>query len=169
MNSFIKACEVSDSFDATAACSSSAAACSAMPQPLSLRVSRSMCFGRGEGSAAAGAWDEGRPIMLKQLGDSYFRRAAAGRGGRHPLRCAMPIFLVDDLSAVLVIFCGDPQQCAGALELLAQRPARQHRHDAWSTAISVAAARALEELSQDAYLPRGSGLPAWRGSAAPRC
>ena len=48
-------------------------------------VSRRMCFGRGEGLPGQ-AWDQGRPIMLKQLDGSYFRRSPRRRGRRADLR-----------------------------------------------------------------------------------
>ena len=48
-------------------------------------ISRQMCFGRGEGLPGR-AWDEGRPVLLKDLQGGYFQRAAAAR--RAGLACA---------------------------------------------------------------------------------
>ena len=41
-------------------------------------ISRQMCFGRGEGLPGQ-AWDEGRPILLKQFEGSNYRRTAAAK------------------------------------------------------------------------------------------
>ena len=79
-------------------------------------ISRSMCFGRCEGLPGR-AWDEGRPIVLKNLEGSYFLRAIAARAAGLTCAIAIPVFLCDVLSAVVVFFCGDPEAHAGAIEL----------------------------------------------------
>ncbi len=103
MNSFIKACEVwvpdttGGVLELAGGLFGSATAFAA--------VSRTLCFGRGEGLPGR-CWDEGRPIVLKQLADSYFRRAAAARDAGIHCAVAVPVFLREELRAVLVLFCG---------------------------------------------------------------
>lgn len=84
-------------------------------------ISRSLCFGRGEGLPGQ-VWDSGRPIVLKELDGNYFRRADAARAEGLTCGIAMPIFTGNKLSAVVVIFCGDDEAHAGAIELWANDP-----------------------------------------------
>jgi len=79
-------------------------------------LSRSMSFARGEGLPHR-TWDEGRPIVLKDLVSSYFLRGVAARAAGLTCAIAMPLFRRDVLSAVLVFFCGDPGTGAGEIEL----------------------------------------------------
>jgi len=129
-------------------------------------ISRSMSFGRGEGLPGR-AWDEGQPILLRQFEDSNFPRTDAARAAGFTCAIALPLFMRDALSAVLVFFCGhDPAQ-ASALELW--------HHDARITTDMTLVdgaygpnAQPFESISHETYLPRGVGLPglAWqRGEA----
>ncbi len=120
-------------------------------------VSRRMCFGRGEGLPGQ-AWDQGRPLMLTDLGHEMFRRkqAAAAEG----LSCglALPVFAGEALRAVVLIFCGDDEAHVGAMELW--------RHDAErSLDLKLDAgyyggtAEVFEFLSRHIGFRRGTGLP----------
>lgn len=129
-------------------------------------VSRAMCFGRGEGLPGR-AWEEGHPIVLKQLEGSYFRRGAAAREAGLTCAIAVPIFAEEALRAVVVFFCADDAEQAGAIELWHNDP----RITSDLTLVEGYyghGAEALETLSRDAYLPRGAGLPglAWQQGAA---
>jgi len=130
-------------------------------------ISREMCFGRGEGLPGR-AWDEGRPVLLRQFEGSNFRRVSAARDAGLACAIALPLFVRDCLGSVLVIFCGADSDAASGLELW--------QHDARITsdmrlvdgAFFGAHAQAFEAASRDTYLPRGVGLPglAWqRGEA----
>lgn len=132
-------------------------------------ISREMCFGRGEGLPGR-AWDEGRPVLLPRFEGSNFRRVAAAHDAGLACAVALPLFVHDSLSSVLVIFCGPnaAADAASGLELW--------HHDARITsdmrlvdgAFFGANAHAFESASRDTYLPRGVGLPgaAWqRGEA----
>ncbi|WP_374591643.1 GAF domain-containing protein [Aquabacterium sp.] len=79
-------------------------------------VSRSLCFGRGEGLPGR-AWGEGRPIVLQRFDDTYFLRIVAAHEAGLACAVAVPTFKNGELSAVLVLFCGDRNQPAGAVEL----------------------------------------------------
>ncbi len=164
MNSFIKACEIwTPSADGSMlefadGLFGSAAAFATQ--------SRAMCFGRGEGLPGR-AWENGHPIMLTRLDGGYFQRAAMAAAAGIHCAVALPIFIFEQLSCVLVLFCGDPEQSAGAIELW-------HNDPRVSTDMSLvdghfgAGGEGLSALSRDAYLPRGTGLAglAWQRGAA---
>lgn len=75
-----------------------------------------LCFGKGEGLPGH-AWEEGHPIVLKDLENSYFRRGAAAHAEGLTCGIALPIFRAGQLMAVVVMFCGDDEAHAGAIEL----------------------------------------------------
>lgn len=79
-------------------------------------ISQNLCFGRGEGLPGQ-AWESGHPIVLKDLDGSYFRRSRAAKAAGLTCGIAVPIFQAGVLSAVTVIFCGDDEEHAGAIEL----------------------------------------------------
>jgi hypothetical protein len=134
--------------------------------------SRAMCFGRGEGLPGR-AWFDGRPIVLKQLDGSYFRRADAAKKAGFTCAIAVPVFIGELMTAVVVFFCGgtaEPDNThEGAVELW--------RNNARVTSDMTlvdgyfgggAAQESFETITRDTYLPRGSGLPgmAWQKGAA---
>ena len=129
-------------------------------------ISRQMCFGRGEGLPGQ-AWEEGRPILLKQFEGSNFRRTTAAKAAGLACAVAIPIFVGDALTAVLVFFCAAEAADLGAIELWRNNP----RVTTDMTLVDGRygeRAQALEALSRETFLPRGTGLPgmAWqRGSA----
>jgi hypothetical protein len=129
-------------------------------------INRSMCFARGEGLPGR-AWDEGSPIVLKNLEGSYFLRGVAARAAGLTCAIAVPLFLSDVLSAVLVFFCGDPEAHAGAIELWHNDP-RVASDMTLVDGYYGTTSPAFESISHDTYLPRGSGLPglAWQRGAA---
>ena len=88
-------------------------------------ASRDLCFGRGEGLPGQ-AWEAGHPIVLKQFAGSYFRRTAAAQAEGITCGIAVPIFAGDFLTSVMVIFCGDDEAHAGAIELWHNDPATSH-------------------------------------------
>lgn len=123
-------------------------------------ASRDLCFGRGEGLPGQ-AWEAGHPIVLKQLEGSYFRRAAAAKAEGLTCGIAVPIFKGEAL-AVLVIFCGDDAEHAGAIELWGNDPAE-------STDMNLVdgyygtTGDTFEFISRSTSFRRGNGLPglAW--------
>ncbi len=129
-------------------------------------ISRSMCFGLGEGLPGR-AWDEGRPIVLRQLEGTYFMRAVAARAAGIACAVAMPVFTEGRLGAVVVFFCGGDTADRGAIELWRNDP-RVATDMTLVDGCYGTAAQAFESLSRETYLPRGSGLPglAWQRGAA---
>lgn len=125
-------------------------------------ATRGLCFGRAEGLPGH-AWDEGRPLLLRRLEGSYFRRVAAA--GADGLNCALalPLFDGDTLTSVVVMLCGAGGEQVGAIELWHNDP--RITGDLTLEDGSFGAGGAdLEALSRDSYLPRGAGLPglAWQ-------
>ncbi len=124
-------------------------------------ISKTMCFGRGEGLPGQ-AWERGRPIVLKQLTGSYFRRGPAAAAEGLSCSIALPVFAGDRLNAVLLIFCGDDEGQAGAIELW--------RNDAGAgvdleldEGYYGSTAELFEFLSRQTSFRKGTGLPglAW--------
>ena len=86
------------------------------------RISREMCFGRGEGLPGR-AWDLGAPVVLHAFEGSYFKRTDAALADGLTCGIALPIFSGDYLSSVVVFFCGDDEAHAGAIEVWRNDPA----------------------------------------------
>jgi hypothetical protein len=129
-------------------------------------ISRSLCFGRAEGLPGR-AWDEARPLLLRQLEGSDFRRTAAARAAGLTCAVALPIFLGDALTSVVVLLCGDSRDHVGAIELWHNDP-RVTGDLRLSDGYFGTTAADVEALSRDGSLPRGAGLPglAWQREAA---
>ena len=124
-------------------------------------LSQGVRFAYGEGLPGK-CWQEGRPIILKQFENSYFQRTEAAHADGLTCGIAMPIFAGDFLTAVLVIFCGDDAEHAGAIELWHNAPpsvdmtlADGHYGRTGDT---------FETVARQVSLRRGSGLPglAWQ-------
>ena len=129
-------------------------------------ASRSMCFGRAEGLPGR-AWDEGRPLMLRQLEGSVFRRARSARAAGLTCAVALPVFVGDALTSVVVLLCGDDEGDIGAIELWHNDP-RLTSDLTLADGYFGATEPELEALTRDGALPRGAGAPglAWQREAA---
>jgi hypothetical protein len=128
-------------------------------------ISRKLCFGRGEGLPGQ-AWETGHPIVLKELDGTYFRRAAAAKAEGLTCGIAVPIFKGTTLSAVVVIFCGDDEDHAGAIELWANQPAEPHDMKLVDGYYGTTG-DTFEFISRSTSFRRGTGLPglAWERQA----
>jgi hypothetical protein len=120
-------------------------------------VSRSMCFGRGEGLPGR-AWDEGRPIVLRELDPSVFRRSEQARADGLTCGIALPIFAGDAIKAVLVMFCGDDDEHAGAIELWHNDPA-ESKDMTLDDGYYGTTADAFEFIARRTSFRKGVGLP----------
>jgi hypothetical protein len=120
-------------------------------------VSHSMCFGRGEGLPGR-AWDEGRPIVMRELDPAVFRRSEPARAEGLTCAIALPIFAGDTLKAVLVMFCGDDDEHAGAIELWRNDPA-ESKDMTLDDGYYGTTADAFEFISRRTSFRKGVGLP----------
>jgi len=80
-----------------------------------------LCFGQGEGLPGQ-AWECGHPVLLKSLEAPAFRRAAAAKAAGLTCAIALPVFVAERLCTVVVMFCGDDSEHAGAMELWHNHP-----------------------------------------------
>jgi hypothetical protein len=129
-------------------------------------ISRSMCFGRGEGLPGR-VWEQGRPIVLKDLQEGYFQRAAAAKRAELACAVAFPVFFDEQLKSVVVLFCGSLAGLSGAIEIWHNDP-RVTPDLRLVDGVYGAEDAAFEAASRDATMPRGVGLPglAWQRQRA---
>jgi hypothetical protein len=120
-------------------------------------ASPGLCFARGEGLPGQ-AWDAGHPLVLKDLAHPSFRRSAAARADGLSCGIAVPIFAGDVLSSVLVIFCGDDDAHAGAIELWRNDPASS-KDMTLVDGYYGSTGEAFEYGSRRIAFRRGHGLP----------
>jgi hypothetical protein len=124
-------------------------------------VSPSLCFGRGEGLPGQ-AWESGRPVMLKKFEGANFRRTQAAAADGLTCGIALPFFADDHLTSVLVLFCGDDEEHAGAIELWHNDPGKC-RDMTLDDGYYGTTADAFEFISRRTSFRPGTGLPgiAW--------
>lgn len=129
-------------------------------------LSRTMCFGRGE-ALPGRAWDEGRPMLLPRLEGSYFRRTAAAQAAGLSCAVALPIFIGEQLTSVVVMLCGDEAAHVGAVELWHNDP-RVTSDLKLAEGYFGSTAPEVEDLTRDGSLARGAGAPgiAWQRESA---
>ena len=119
-------------------------------------------FARGEGLPGR-AWDEGRPVLMRELDATYFQRVAAAQEAGVTCAIAVPLFVGGALKAVLVLFCGHFPGRPGALELWHADPQATGAMTLVEGAYGESSA-AFEAMSRETVLARGEGLPgaAWQ-------
>ena len=131
-------------------------------------ISRHMRFGRGE-ALPGRAWDKGCPQLLPRLAGSYFRRTAGAQAAGLTCAAAVPIFIGDRLSSVVVLLCGDEPTQVGAVELWHNAP-RITSDLKLADGYFGATGPAVEALTRDGSLPRDAGAPrpglAWQRESA---
>lgn len=124
-------------------------------------ITRRLCFGRGEGLPGQ-AWDAGHPVLLKQFKGSYFQRIAAADDEGLTCGIAVPTFIDGRLTAVTVLFCGDDENHAGAIELWAN-PSAQSKDMKLVDGYYGSTGDTFEFISRGTSFRQGNGLPgmAW--------
>ena len=138
-------------------CSNSAAACTAGHAFRPCSAAR--CASAAAKACPARPGTQGRPIvLLKHFERSYFRRTAAGACRGLTCGIALPIFAGDTLNAVLVIFCGDDEDHAGAIELWHNDPA-ESKDMTLDDGYYGTTADAFEFMSRRTSFRKGIGLP----------
>lgn len=68
------------------------------------------------------AWAAGHPIVMTKFEPAYFKRTAAAQNAGLTCGIALPIFSGEFLLAVVVFFCGDDEDHAGAIEVWRNNP-----------------------------------------------
>ncbi|WP_353395906.1 hypothetical protein [Hydrogenophaga sp. 5NK40-0174] len=131
-------------------------------------MTRQMIFARGEGLPGR-SWDQGHPIMMRELSGTYFKRAAAARAIDLTCAVALPVFQDRQLRCVVVLLMGGALSSIGTVELW-------HNDARIGPDLSLAEgyfgsspkAAELEALTRDGWLPRGTGIPglAWQKGQA---
>lgn len=125
--------------------------------------SRGMRFHLGEGLPGK-TWQEGRPILLRDLANSYFVRKEAALSEGLSCAVALPGFGEDGLSSVTVLFCGDDRFRLGALELWGASPEGTNLilYDGY-----FGRAHGFEVEARETRFARGRGVPGkvWETSA----
>ena len=79
-------------------------------------ASHDLYFAKGEGLPGL-VWQAKRPIVLEDFSGPIFVRKQAAEAAGLAAGIGIPIFDQDILTAVVVLLCGDPASCAGALEV----------------------------------------------------
>ncbi len=118
------------------------------------RVARETRFAPDEGLPGK-AWAAQRPIVLKDLVNSYFRRGAAAAAAGLTCAVAIPVF-GDTLKGVLVLFCGDDPDHVGAIELW---HASQGSYEMSFVDGYFGTADSLEWAAKHMLFMKGTGLP----------
>jgi hypothetical protein len=119
-------------------------------------ASELMRFGFDEGLPGK-AWASGHPIILKKFENSYFKRTEAAHAVGLTCGVALPVFAADQLTAVVVLFCGDDDAHVGAIELWHNDPEKSYEMrlvDGY-----YGSADMFEFNSRHTKFPRGYGLP----------
>lgn len=80
------------------------------------QLSAKTSFVYGEGLPGK-AWQQKRPLVLKDFDATTFLRASAAREAGLTAAVAIPIFDGSELNAVLVMLCGDLSEATGAIEV----------------------------------------------------
>ncbi len=63
------------------------------------------------------AWAEGRPLICQDLKAEFFSRWDVAQGANFSCVVAVPIFAVDSIKSVLLLFCGGSEEQGGAIEI----------------------------------------------------
>ena len=124
-----------------------------------------MVFGRGEGLPGR-AWARAAPVVLHEYDPASFKRTDAALADGLTCGIALPIFCGDYLLAVLVFFCSDQGEQAGAIEVWHTDP-RTGPDMALDDGHYGRTADTFEYLSRRTRFRHGIGLPgqAWAARA----
>lgn len=127
-------------------------------------ATQKMTFAYNEGLPGK-VWAEGHPVILTDLKASFFQRTELALSLGLTSAIAMPIFKGEYLSAVLVFFCGDSEEHAGAIEVWRATPNRVHEMELingyYGTMVE------FEWISKRIKIMKGQGLPGtvWKREA----
>lgn len=103
------------------------------------------------------AWASGKPVVLTQFDDSYFRRIDAAKQVGLTAGIALPVFAGSFLLGVVVFLCGDDEKHAGAIEVWgrdAEKTSEMTLLDGYFSTLEK-----FEWLSRHVNMAKGRGLP----------
>ena len=120
-------------------------------------LSQSTRFGLGEGLPGQ-AWQQRRPIVLKDFDGSYFKRTKVAHAEGLTSGIAVPIFAGEFLTSVLALFCGEDEAHAGAIELWCNDPVEGPDMQL-ADGHYGSTAEAFEYVSRRTSFRKGNGLP----------
>jgi GAF domain-containing protein len=103
------------------------------------------------------AWAAGHPVILKEFENSYFKRTEAAKAVGLTCGVALPVFVGEQLTAVVVLFCGDDEAHVGAIELWHNDP--DTAYEMMLVDGYYGSAEMFEFNSRYTKFPRGFGLP----------
>jgi hypothetical protein len=119
-------------------------------------LSENALFAHNEGLPGK-AWASGHPVILTDFSESYFKRADEAKEVGLTCGVALPVFVGEFLTAVLVLFCGDDAEHVGAIELWHNDP--EVSHEMGLVDGYYGTAENFEFNSRHTRFPRGFGLP----------
>ncbi len=117
-------------------------------------VSERQRFGYDEGLPGK-AWAQGKPMVLTEFEDSYFKRTAAAKQAGLTCGIAIPVFAGDFLLAVVMFLCGDDEEHAGAIEVWGETESGKLA----AVAGYYGSLRHFEALSKQTFFAKGRGIP----------
>jgi hypothetical protein len=103
------------------------------------------------------AWASGKPVVLTEFDDSYFRRIDAAKQVGLTAGIALPVFAGSFLLGVVVFLCGDEEEHSGAIEVWSRDAKKSDEMtlvDGYFGTISQ-----FESLSRGVKMVCGQGLP----------
>ena len=108
------------------------------------------------------AWAAGHPLVMTHFEPAYFKRTQAAKQAGLTCGIALPIFSGEFLLAVVVFFCGDDEEHAGAIEVWCGDPANPQAllvMDGYYGTLDY-----FEQVSRSVTMLKGEGLPglAWQ-------
>jgi len=119
-------------------------------------ISRVMRFGYGQGLPGR-AWASMKPVVLHSFEGSFFLRTEAAREAGLSTAMAIPFFDGDELSSVVVFFCGSDPDLVGAIEIWEDVDGAEN--ELKLTEGFYGAASSFEWVSRTAAFRAGHGLP----------
>ena len=120
------------------------------------KLSEAITFGRGEGLPGK-AWETRHPVILTEFANSYFKRTDAAKAAGLTCGVALPVFVGDTLTGVMVMFCGADETHIGAIELWHNDA--DNSYEMGLVDGYYGTADMFEFNSRHTKFPRGFGLP----------
>jgi hypothetical protein len=118
--------------------------------------SKDMVFHYDEGLPGK-AWASKSPIILTELEGSYFKRTELVKSIGLTTAIAMPIFVGEYLTSVIVFLCGDSEKHAGAIEVW--KESEDRRNELGLVSGYYGTMEDFAWISKSVKIMKGQGLP----------